>query len=219
MDARQPVAATNNLAAIALLAPAIDSANTDSPARLKAKKLTAVITAVLNMFIPGHIVRYDDTFEPRAFGDNIQKWGTSTILIESGGWKDDPDKMYLRKLNCVAILSAFASVMDNTYEKADVSLYTRLPESGKRIYDLIISGVKLVSPDTLPSAIVDIGFVQGRSRGRAGDSRTLLQVSDIGDLSMSPTLEKWNAEGKKISMSAIKLGKSVDVDSLGKLMR
>ena len=42
--------------------------------------------------------RYSDEFEPRAFGDNIQKWGTNTILIESGGIFGDEEKQYLRKL-------------------------------------------------------------------------------------------------------------------------
>jgi Zinc carboxypeptidase len=219
MDARLPVITTGKLAAIALLAPAIDSVKTDNAVRVKAKKLTAIITGILSQFIPGHIVRYDDTFEPRAFGDNIQKWGTSTVLIESGGWKDDPEKQYLRKLNCVALLSAFASIAGNTYEAAEISRYETLPESGKKMYDLIISGVTLVSSDSLPSAIVDIGFVQGRARGRNADSRTQLQVSDIGDLSLSPTLERWNAEGKTLSMDLIKLGKSVDADSLTKQVR
>ena len=52
---------------------------------------------VLSDFIPGHIGRYSDDYEPRAFGDNFQTWGTSTILIETGGWKGDPEKQFLRK--------------------------------------------------------------------------------------------------------------------------
>ncbi|MCX6138547.1 MAG: M14 family zinc carboxypeptidase [Ignavibacteriales bacterium] len=219
MDARLPVATTGKLAAIALLAPAIDSANTDTPVRVKAKKVAALITEVLSRYIPGHIVRYDDSYERRAFGDNIQKWGTSTVLIESGGWKDDPDKLFLRKLNYVTLLSAITAIAGKTYEKADISKYETLPESGKKIFDLIVSGVTLVSSDTLPSATVDIGFVQGRARGRSSDSRTLLQVSDVGDLSTSPTLERWNAEGKKLSMEAFRLGKNIEVDSIAKKLR
>ncbi len=39
---------------------------------------------LLSDFIPGHIAKYQDDFEPRAFGDNFAKSGSSVVLIESG---------------------------------------------------------------------------------------------------------------------------------------
>ena len=40
----------------------------------------------------GMISRYDDTHEPRAFGDGIQSLGVSTMLVEAGGWPEaDPE--------------------------------------------------------------------------------------------------------------------------------
>ncbi len=36
-------------------------------------------------FLPQQIGLFDDEYEPRAFGDNFQAAGTSTILIEAGG--------------------------------------------------------------------------------------------------------------------------------------
>ena len=35
---------------------------------------------------PGQVGRYNDAFEVRAFGDNIGRWGTPTVLIETGPW-------------------------------------------------------------------------------------------------------------------------------------
>ena len=35
---------------------------------------------------PGQVGRYDDSFEVRAFGDNLVRWGTPTVLIETGPW-------------------------------------------------------------------------------------------------------------------------------------
>ncbi|GAH27551.1 unnamed protein product, partial [marine sediment metagenome] len=58
----------------------------------------------IQKYAPGQVGRYNDDFEPRAFGDNIQKWGTSTILIESGGFQNDTEKQEIRKLNYVSIL-------------------------------------------------------------------------------------------------------------------
>ena len=38
----------------------------------------------LEPFAPGQVARYDDEFEVRAFGDNVTKWGTPVVLIETG---------------------------------------------------------------------------------------------------------------------------------------
>ena len=55
-------------------------------------KIIVFMNDILQKYAPGQVGRYNDDFEPRAFGDNIQKWGTSTILIESGGYPNDIEK-------------------------------------------------------------------------------------------------------------------------------
>ena len=35
--------------------------------------------------MPGGVARYDEDWNPRAFGDNLTAWGTPVVLIESGG--------------------------------------------------------------------------------------------------------------------------------------
>ncbi|MCK7519053.1 MAG: hypothetical protein MZV64_15670 [Ignavibacteriales bacterium] len=79
-------------------------------------KLIGELYKMLNHFIPGHIAKYRDDYEPRAFGDNFQKWGTSTILVESGVWKDDTEKSILRKLNFISFISAFYSIASKSYK-------------------------------------------------------------------------------------------------------
>ncbi|TAK67101.1 MAG: peptidase M14, partial [Bacteroidetes bacterium] len=78
------------LTQIALLAPAYNEAKEDNDVRTRAKHLNATFAEIMQMFIPGAIARYDDCFEPRAFGDNMQKWGTGTMLVESGHALNDP---------------------------------------------------------------------------------------------------------------------------------
>ena len=52
------------------------------------------------------IARYDDEFEVRAFGDNLTKWGTSVVLIETGPYPGpDPDAALVR-MNFVALLTS-----------------------------------------------------------------------------------------------------------------
>ena len=58
------------------------------PAGDRAKQMCAVFVEAVRPIIPGMISRYDDTHEPRAFGDTIQATGASTMLVEAGGWTD-----------------------------------------------------------------------------------------------------------------------------------
>src|SRR5690625_6536606 len=91
-------------------------------------KLIALLRDSLHAEIPDRIGVYDDTFEPRAFGDNIQKWGTSTILIESGGYPDDPEKQYLRQLNFITLIKSLESIMTGSYQAKTTEEYHRSEE-------------------------------------------------------------------------------------------
>jgi len=77
---------TGQPAAISLLSVAFDEARTESPGRILTKQLCALIRDALEPLAPGRIARYDDEFEVRAFGDNLTRWGTSVVLIETGPW-------------------------------------------------------------------------------------------------------------------------------------
>ncbi|MBI3005466.1 MAG: peptidase M14, partial [Ignavibacteriales bacterium] len=132
-DPRYTVGNSKKVTAIALLAPATDESRADNPVRARAKKLASIVANVLNQFISGHVAKYDDTFEPRAFGDNVQRWGTSTVLIESGGWPQDRDKMFLRKVNYVALVSSLAAIADKSFNSSDVSAYENLPFNTKNL--------------------------------------------------------------------------------------
>ena len=92
-----------NPASISFLAPSPDYEKSLTAPRENAMKLIGNMVTILNEFIPGHIGKYSDDYEPRAFGDNFTKWGTSVVLLETGGWRGDREKQFLRKINCVAI--------------------------------------------------------------------------------------------------------------------
>ena len=77
---------TGQPATISLLSVAFDEPRTESPGRVLTKQLCALIRDALEPLAPGRIARYDDEFEVRAFGDNLTKWGTSVVLIETGPW-------------------------------------------------------------------------------------------------------------------------------------
>ena len=81
---RTSVGKTGKPAAMSLLAVSFDEARSDNPGRIRAKKVASVIRDAVEPLAPGMIARYDDEFEVRAFGDNLTKWGTSVVLIETG---------------------------------------------------------------------------------------------------------------------------------------
>src|SRR5690606_15254223 len=104
--------------------------------RSNALRLIVEMNRHLQEYIPGQVGRYNDDFEPRAFGDNIQKWGTSTILIESGGYQNDPEKQEIRKLNYSMILAALFAIAEGDFLENDISQYEEIPENDRMLFDL-----------------------------------------------------------------------------------
>ena len=101
---------SDKTATFSFLAPAYNYEKTVNEIREDAMKTIVVLNRLVQQYLPGQVAKYDDGFEPRAFGDNIQKWGTSTILIESGGLKNDPEKQEMRKIHFVMLLDAFYNI-------------------------------------------------------------------------------------------------------------
>ena len=132
------VGTSNRISTMALLAPAFDDERSDDEVRTCAKQLASTFAAVVEQFIPANLSRYDDSFEPRAFGDNMQKWGTSTLLVESGHEPEDPEKESIRKLNVVGILASLFAIASDALGDRDLTSYEMLPINGKRAYDVII---------------------------------------------------------------------------------
>ncbi|MGK7397924.1 MAG: M14 family metallopeptidase [Candidatus Cyclobacteriaceae bacterium M3_2C_046] len=130
-------------ASISFLAPAYDHDRNINVVRTKAIQLINEMNQVAQEFIPQQVARYDDTFEPRAFGDNMQKWGTSTILVETGGYLNDPEKQFLRKINVILLLSALDQIAEGQFEKNDPNPYFSIPENKDRLFEVLIKQVKM----------------------------------------------------------------------------
>jgi hypothetical protein len=182
-DPRYTVGNTGKVSTIALLAPAYDESRGDNEVRRAAKNVASVFALAVQEFIPGHVSKYDDTFEPRAFGDNIQRWGTSTVLVESGGWPGDRDKMFIRKLNFVGLLTSLTAVAGGIHEDADVSVYEGLPFGTKFLYDVIVRNALVKANDRVPPVTVDIGINMDEELNvDTGRVELVGKIVDIGDL-------------------------------------
>jgi hypothetical protein len=200
--------------AIALLAPASDLGRTVTPGRHRAMKVAALIAGTLKPYADGHFATYDDTFEPRAFGDNIQKWGTSTVLIESGQWPDDPQKSFVRKLNAVALFAALHGIATGSYADADLAAYDALPRNGEQMLDVIVRGATLTHGSGW-SGLADLGFATSTPPG-ALSARYILKY--VGDLSTFGALKTVEGSGKTLDASAYSVGKSYSEEQLRALI-
>jgi hypothetical protein len=135
------------------------------------------------------VAKYDDTFNPRAFGDLMQQWGASTVLIESGAIEGDPQKQRLRALNVAIILGALDANATRGWEAADTASYESLPENAGGANDLVIVGGQLVLPGKPPlRADVAVNFDDGAAR-------TGGRVREVGDLRHVAAIDTVDAAG------------------------
>jgi len=208
------VGQSTRVTAMALLAPAADAERTVPPGRQRAMRVTALIASVLKPYIDGHVATYKDTFEPRAFGDNMQRWGTSTVLIESGQWPDDPQKSFLRKLNAVSLFVALHAIATGSYASADLSPYEALEENGERMMDIIVRGAAVTHKSGW-SGTVDIGIVKTTT---PGVEAARYAVKSIGDLSTFGALETVNGLKKPLDIGTIAVDRSLSEDQLRDLL-
>lgn len=176
-------------AAVALLAPAADAERSWGPVRSRARQVAAGIAGMLQVELPTRIAQYDDTFNPRAFGDLMQTWGTSTVLIESGALPDDPDKQALRRLHVPAILGALDAIATGGYTAADIRVYHGLPFNAGGAYDLLVRGGQLVIPG-MPPLRADVAINFEDAVARTGG-----RVAEVGDLSAVTAIDTIDATG------------------------
>ncbi|MBI5021492.1 MAG: peptidase M14 [Ignavibacteriales bacterium] len=187
------VGSSNKLSAIGLLAPAFNSAKTDNESRERAKHLAAVFATSMNEHISGYVTKYDDSFEPRAFGDNMQKWGTSTLLVESGHTINDPEKDFIRKLNFVGMLTSIYAIALDCLKQFEIDEYNKLPFNGKRAYDLIIRNV-IIRYENRKQSNADLGI----SYQVDTHSEMPPKLVDLGDLRPFVGLREIDGSGKSI---------------------
>lgn len=186
---------TNKPATLSFLAPAYNYEKEMNLVRKNAMQLIVKMNKTLQSYIPGQIARYNDDFEPRAFGDNIQKWGTSTILIESGGNYNDPEKQEIRSYNFLAILTALESIANNTYKSEPTAEYDKIPVNDRMLFDLKLEGIQYNFMGN--TYIIDLGINHDEvavdstyyNRGR---------VTELGDLSTYFGYETLDASGMRI---------------------
>ncbi len=188
---------TDKSATISLLAPAYNFEKTINEKRGNAMQLIALMNESLQQFIPDQVSLYNDDFEPRAFGDNIQLWGSRTILVESGGLLDDRDKQVIRKLNFMAILMSLYGIATNDYNRFTTDDYFNIPGTNRGFRDLIVKNVQL--PASLGDYKTDLAYNFWEVENDASDDYYLeTDLVDLGDLSTSGAYKIYDMSGYEV---------------------
>ncbi len=173
---------TDKPATISYLAPAYNYGKEINGVRENAMKVIAYMNSIIQKYAPGQVGRYDDAFEPRAFGDNIQKWGTSAILIESGGYANDIEKQEIRKLNYVSILAAIYSIALGSYADIPLTEYDKIPENDRKLFDLKITDATYQLLGKPYNLDIGINRLEVDREGK-NDFWYSSRIIDMGDLS------------------------------------
>ena len=170
-------------AAISFLAPPINYEKQVDLVRLNAIKLIGSLFKMLNRYVPGHIAKYSDDYEPRAFGDTFQKKGTSTILVESGGWQNDPEKQFLRKLNFILLLSAIKQISENSFQNISEAIYESIPFNEEKLFDVVLRNLTMYKNGNEIKVDIGINFEEILTSDKKNLYRKA-SIEDIGDLSV-----------------------------------
>ncbi|MCF0049203.1 peptidase M14 [Dyadobacter sp. LJ53] len=190
------------VATISFLATSYDYELSINPVRERSMQLIVGMNKVLQKYIPGQVARYADDHEPRGFGDNVQKWGTTLVLIESGGYVGDPEKQYIRKLNFMAILSALNKIADNSLTKEKRDDYYKIPENGKWVYDLVVRNATVKQSGK--SFLADLGINRNEvSYSNATKFFYYSKIEDFGDLHPQFGSEEIDAKGLTIEKGKV----------------
>ena len=176
-------------ATLSYLAPAYDKALSINQTRGNAMLVIADMFKELNPLLPQHIGLFDDEYEPRAFGDNFQHAGTSTILIEAGGYLNDPEKQQIRKYYFASILSGLISIASKSYEKQNTTNYFAIPQNNKQIFHILIHNL------ILEGITVSVGINYDECPNDDGmNTYKSYSIQDIGDLSFCDAYEVYDAQ-------------------------
>lgn len=209
---RNGVGRTGKPASISYLAPAFNYEKEMNKNREDAMRVISVMIYTLNQYIPGQIGKYSDEFEPRAFGDNFQKLGTRTILIESGHTYNDEEKQHLRKMNYLSIMEALNAIANNTFQDVSTDAYDQLPFNKGNMVDLVIRNIDYLLEGK--RYLIDIAFTRSEVKDQNGNVHYVRKISDVGDL--RTTFGYIELDAKELELNWGKASKKV-LDSSDKL--
>ncbi|PST83342.1 carboxypeptidase [Pedobacter yulinensis] len=189
------VAATGKPASLSYLAPADTPGLTFGPARTRAAAVIAQMYSRISPLVPDQIGLFDDSHEPRAFGDNFQQAGMATILIEAGGLQRDPEKQRLREYYFLSILAGLQAIAGGVSPGNALDRYFEIPKNSETLMHVMLRRVQV------NGVVADIGLnYQEIPEHNAATTAQFYQVKDLGDLHSYQAYEEITGEALRIAV-------------------
>jgi len=129
-------------ATISFLAPSVDVERTVTSGRIETMEVIVSMNRLLQQLVPDGVGRYSDEFYPTATGDNFQKMGHNTILIESGHAVGDYKRRESRKLSFMAIMEGLRYIA-GAGSDVDYLEYLKIPDNETKYLDVIVKNIGL----------------------------------------------------------------------------
>ena len=126
-------------ATLSFLAPSEDVSRAVTKGRKKTMEIIVAMNNALKPYITNQIGRFTDEFYPTATGDNFQKAGFNTILIEAGHFPLDFDREETRKYNFLALISGLGAI--STKIRPNYKSYFEIPINEKKNFEIVLSNV------------------------------------------------------------------------------
>jgi hypothetical protein len=193
---------TSNPATLSFLAPSVDIERTLTEGRKETMSVIVAMNQMLQQVLPNHIGRYTDEFYPTATGDNFQKLGYNTILIEAGHFKDDYDREITRKYNFYALLQGLYFIASSN-DYGNYKPYFEIPNNDNKFLDKIYKNVQFFENNELTKKDVGIQFKFKVNNGKLVRYEA---IEHIGDLSLYYSDNVVN--GENVNISQLKLSNS-----------
>jgi len=162
-------------ATISFLAPSEGEDRAVTEGRKETMRVISAMNDLLQEYIPGQIGRYTDEFYPSATGDNFQKEGYHTILIESGHHKGDYLRESTRKYTFIALLQGIYSIAQGL-KGVKYTDYFTIPENTKNHFDLLLERI------VLKGEVTDAGILFKEELTAEGEIKLIPNIEKTGDL-------------------------------------
>jgi len=144
-------------AAISFLAPPPDAQESVTDSRRRAMQLIVLLNKQLQFVIPNCIGKWQDTYEPRAFGEWSQAQKSATILVESGGYYNDTERNFIRKINFALLLESLRAIASNDFINESIESYFSIPYNRENgMFDRLARQQTITTNGI--SYITDIGY-------------------------------------------------------------
>jgi zinc carboxypeptidase len=184
---------TKEPSSIAFLSPATEETRKLTPERIKAMGIIAKMYATLKQDIPKNLACYNDEFYPNATGDNFQKEGYTTILIEAGHFKDDYNREKVRYFYFKALITGLLSITNDDY--GTVKEYENIPQNDKKYLDCIYNNVNLCQEGVYQNVSVGTIFIETVENNKL---KKEIKIEKIGNLSTYGANNIYNLKGLKV---------------------